>query len=657
MLRPRSHAVLMALIVFISGSAKAYGQTRAVVISQVYVGSVADARLKNDFIELFNPGSENVNLAGWSVQIGKGSVGSWNIVPLSGTLAPGQYFLVKGPANTTGIADIPAGDVNTSIAMDPTAGRLIIANTTEAMNGTCPVGATALQDMYIYGTANGCSNSPTPGPIEANVRNAGGCENIFSTAAPYPRNSAAPRSVCSTPDAAAQAAFTVPAGGGFSRTTAGSSSSLTVGSARLQGASPNGLAIFGFRQGGTLVNEATVPSTTLVQNALIYAEVDSPGNTGIAIANPNNQEVGIRYTYWSASGVATRSGFITIQANGQLARFLNELPFSLPAGTKGAIELLADSPVGVIALRGITNERSEFLVTTFPVVDMSVAPANTPATLAHFAVDGGWRTSVYLVNSSNSTETGTLEFRDAAGQPISIPFFGGSASSIPYSIPARTSNTVQFQGTGLTTKTGSIQVVPAGGTSTPIPVAEFSYRRNNVTVSTAGLTGISSTKFRTYVEASGATGANGSIQSGIAIGNAGVQAITVELSLVRIDGTPAGLSTTLNLAGNGQVAKFLNELFPGVPSTFQGFLRTSTTGSITMVGLRSRFNERGDFLITTVPPVDENSSTAGTVVFPHFADSGGYTTQFVLFGPNGQASSGTMRTLNPAGRNLAITLQ
>jgi hypothetical protein len=53
-----------------------------------------------------------------------------------------------------------------------------------------------------------------------------------------------------------------------------------------------------------------------------------------------------------------------------------------------------------------------------------------------------------------------------------------------------------------------------------------------------------------------------------------------------------------------------------------------------VTGIRGRTNERGDFLITTTPAV--NSSTrvnSSELLFPHFADGGGYSTQFVLFGP------------------------
>jgi hypothetical protein len=74
--------------------------------------------------------------------------------------------------------------------------------------------------------------------------------------------------------------------------------------------------------------------------------------------------------------------------------------------------------------------------------------------------------------------------------------------------------------------------------------------------------------------------------------------------------------------------------------------------------LRARYNERGDFLFTTVPFTDEDQAlTTGESVFPHFADSGGYSTQFILFGGSGQSSAGSLLPLTPGGQPLALELQ
>jgi hypothetical protein len=130
----------------------------------------------------------------------------------------------------------------------------------------------------------------------------------------------------------------------------------------------------------------------------------------------------------------------------------------------------------------------------------------------------------------------------------------------------------------------------------------------------------------------------------------------VGISLTRLDGTATGFSTSVPVPANGQVAKFANELFPTLTAPFQGILTaTSNGGPIAVIGLRGHYNERRDLLITTVPAVDQNAVIPTTqLTFPYIIDSGGYTTQFVLFGPTGQASNGNLRLFTTGGQPLLL---
>jgi hypothetical protein len=147
------------------------------------------------------------------------------------------------------------------------------------------------------------------------------------------------------------------------------------------------------------------------------------------------------------------------------------------------------------------------------------------------------------------------------------------------------------------------------------------------------------TAFQTYVESGGA------IQSGIAVANPSSSSIVVTLEI-------SGFAASLPVPANGQRSMFLSEIpaFRNLRIPFQGVLRITSATPIAVTGLRGRTNERGDFLITSTTPVDESAgSGAGELFFPHFAEGGGYSMQFILFGP---ATSGTMyffdQTGNPA---------
>ena len=164
------------------------------------------------------------------------------------------------------------------------------------------------------------------------------------------------------------------------------------------------------------------------------------------------------------------------------------------------------------------------------------------------------------------------------------------------------------------------------------------------------------TAFRVYVEASGTIGQVGSIRTGLAITDASGMSNMVTLELSRLDGAPVGFQT-LTLPPSGQVARFVDELF-SLPADFSGILRITSMSDIAIVGLRGRTNERSDFLITTTPPSNEVAAPASMATFfPHIVDSGGWSTQFVLFsGTAGQTFSGALSFVDQTGQLLDLSL-
>src|SRR5262245_23983890 len=67
-----------------------------VVIIQVYLGTGdSNSRPANPYIELFNRGTTTTSLSGWSLQYATESQNIWQVFPLSGSIAPGQYYLIR----------------------------------------------------------------------------------------------------------------------------------------------------------------------------------------------------------------------------------------------------------------------------------------------------------------------------------------------------------------------------------------------------------------------------------------------------------------------------------------------------------------------------------------------------------------------------------
>ena len=189
-------------------------------------------------------------------------------------------------------------------------------------------------------------------------------------------------------------------------------------------------------------------------------------------------------------------------------------------------------------------------------------------------------------------------------------------------------------------------------------------KQKGVTKTEAGvLSAKPTTAVRMYVEAAGKLGDPGSMQSGFAVSNPSPDQISVLFELTTASGQATGVSKSFDIPGRGQIAMFLSEItgFESQTLPFEGVLRISTisTAGIVVTGLRCRYNERSEFLITTTAAADENAavSTAESL-FPQIVDSGGYKTQFVWFSNvPGQAHTVCVRYLSKAGDPLNLNIR
>jgi DNA/RNA endonuclease G (NUC1) len=182
----------------------------AVIISQVYGGGGnSGAPLKNDFIELHNPGSATVSVEGWSVQYTSAKGTSWTPTQLTGSIAPGGYYLVQEAAGANASAPaLPTPDASGGIAMGGTGGKVLLSTGNTALSGNCPTGAL---DEVSFGAADDCGAQSTAATAndKSATRNSDGCAytghlaDDFTVGAPAPRNSASPAHVCGALSASA----------------------------------------------------------------------------------------------------------------------------------------------------------------------------------------------------------------------------------------------------------------------------------------------------------------------------------------------------------------------------------------------------------------------------------------------------------------------
>ena len=472
--------------------------------------------------------------------------------------------------------------------------------------------------------------------------------------------------------------FWVPGRGSFSLSNVWDSDSMEVGYARIEPRAstfpPSAVAIYGLTKDGVRVTEAAVPATAATLEGRIFAEVDGAVTTGVAMANPNDETATVSFTLTDQEGVQIGSGIFSIEANTQIAKFLDEAPFNAPRPMIGTFSYTSSIPVATVALRGLTNARSEFLITTLPVASLS-SITYEEVVLPHFVDGSGWTTQIVLVNPTDREIGGSVRFfgqgRGSSVAPqVSLMLDDGRiGSEFSYAIAPRSSRRLRTTNPAGVLHGGSARVVPDTGAAAPTALVIFSLEKDDVTVSEAGVASRpAGSGFRMYVELEGGPpGEAGSIQTGLAVANTGSAAVTVILELTDPQGHVVGPRATLQIPPAGQVAKFIYELFPEISAPFAGILRIasrlrspfhSRTSDLAVVGLRGRTNERGDFLMTSIPPINESVSPVSATFFPHIADGGGWSTQFILFGGTAkQSSAGQLRFFRQSGEPWFLNLR
>ena len=188
-----------------------------VVISQVYGGGGnSGAPYKNDYIELYNLGASAVTMTNWSVQYQSSTGATWAVTAFSGTLNPGQYFLIREASGGANGADGPTPDATGAINLSATAGKVALVTTATALtcstNATCLPNA-AIKDLVGFGVSTnavyeGAGPAPAPSNTTADWRKAQGATDTddnradFAAVAPCPRNTALPADTCVAPAAA-----------------------------------------------------------------------------------------------------------------------------------------------------------------------------------------------------------------------------------------------------------------------------------------------------------------------------------------------------------------------------------------------------------------------------------------------------------------------
>ncbi|MEK6281204.1 MAG: DNA/RNA non-specific endonuclease [Acidobacteriota bacterium] len=174
-----------------------------VTISQLYGGGGnSGATFNHDYVELHNPHtSTTFNLTGWSIQYASAAGVTWQVQPLAGTIAPGEYYLVALGTNNSAVGSpLPPANINGDINMSATNGKVALVSNFDELAGFCPLGNPVV-DFVGYGTAN-CSETaaaPTPGNNTTSLfRKNNGARDSDNNSADFVTGIPAPRKTAPT---------------------------------------------------------------------------------------------------------------------------------------------------------------------------------------------------------------------------------------------------------------------------------------------------------------------------------------------------------------------------------------------------------------------------------------------------------------------------
>jgi hypothetical protein len=72
----------------------------------------------------------------------------------------------------------------------------------------------------------------------------------------------------------------------------------------------------------------------------------------------------------------------------------------------------------------------------------------------------------------------------------------------------------------------------------------------------------------------------------------------------------------------------------------------ASTLPVSAFAIRTRLNERGEFMMTTLPVADVTVSSTAATSISHVVDGGGWTTEVLLVNSTDTVEAGTLRFLS-----------
>ena len=144
-------------------------------------------------------------------------------------------------------------------------------------------------------------------------------------------------------------------------------------------------------------------------------------NTGLAIANIVAADADIIINAFQEdgiTGIGTSQGPLQLTGYGHDAKFADQLISGLPEGFTGVLDISSATQFAALTIRSLYNENDDFLMTTFPVADVT-RPAPLPIVFPQIADGGGYSTQFIFLSPSGESSS-TIRFYDEDGTSLAV---------------------------------------------------------------------------------------------------------------------------------------------------------------------------------------------------------------------------------------------
>ncbi len=234
--------------------------------------------------------------------------------------------------------------------------------------------------------------------------------------------------------------FRIPPKGDFVLKTDGSGMGAS-GYAKVEfSGSIGGSAIFSeYDDAGSLITEAAVGASTVMDFFTFPVDVTGDFNTGIAFANPaGTRPVNISLNLLDLSGVSVAEKSVSLDPGKQMAIYVSGLGQLFPnlRNFRGSLQVVADAPVPSVALRSsprtlttlpAVSSNQEWDPVTLHFPQMAVGPANN-----------SYRSTIVLTNPGYFTVSGAIRFTRSDGNPMPVSLNSSPGAPVyPFTIRPR----------------------------------------------------------------------------------------------------------------------------------------------------------------------------------------------------------------------------